>query len=134
MMRSLFISFAISVGLFAATISAADSVSGKFGVDIIFTDDEIRIIRAYYDSHDKQVVNGKSGHRKKSLPPGIAKNLARGKPLPPGIATRKLPHELERALPPLRSGYKRIIVDGRVLLLEVATQIIHDVLSDAILQ
>jgi len=28
------------------------------------------------------------------LPPGIAKNVARGKPLPPGIAKRALPAEL----------------------------------------
>jgi hypothetical protein len=28
------------------------------------------------------------------LPPGIAKNVARGKPLPPGIAKRALPQEL----------------------------------------
>jgi hypothetical protein len=29
-----------------------------------------------------------------ALPPGIAKNLARGKPLPPGIAKRALPADL----------------------------------------
>ena len=29
-----------------------------------------------------------------SLPPGIAKNVARGKPLPPGIAKRAVPAEL----------------------------------------
>ncbi len=29
-----------------------------------------------------------------ALPPGIAKNVARGKPLPPGIAKRALPADL----------------------------------------
>ncbi|MFV4847461.1 anti-virulence regulator CigR family protein [Edwardsiella tarda] len=35
----------------------------------------------------------------KPLPPGIAKNLAKGKPLPPGIAKQALPASLARLLP-----------------------------------
>jgi hypothetical protein len=37
-----------------------------------------------------------------------------------------------RQLPPVHSGYERVIVDGRVLLVEIATQLIHDVLMDAV--
>ena len=70
--------------------------------------------------------------KQNALPPGIAKNLARGKPLPPGIAKKALPGDLSRRLPPVRDGYERIIVDGRVLLVEIATQVIHDILVDAI--
>jgi hypothetical protein len=36
-------------------------------------------------------------------------------------------------LPPAKNGSERIIVDGKVLLVEIATQVVHDVLSDAIL-
>ena len=68
----------------------------------------------------------------KPLPPGIAKNLTRGKSLPPGIAKQQLPNELIQRLPPVRAGYERVIVDGRLLLVAVATQVIADVLSDAI--
>ncbi|NJD30600.1 MAG: hypothetical protein FIB04_01775 [Gammaproteobacteria bacterium] len=68
----------------------------------------------------------------KPLPPGIAKNLARGKPLPPGIARQQLPPDLVRQLPPVPSGYERVVVDGRVLLVDIATQIIHDVLMEAV--
>ena len=41
-----------------------------------------------------------------------------------------LPQDLQRALPKTPSGYERVVVDGRVLLVEVATQVIHDVLMD----
>ena len=37
-------------------------------------------------------------------------------------------------LPPVSSGYERVIVDGKILLVEIATQVIHDVLTDIILR
>lgn len=73
--------------------------------------------------------------RQGGLPPGIAKNLARGKPLPSGIAKQihPLPQELEQVLPPVPQGYERVMVDGKVLLVDIATQVIHDVISDAVM-
>jgi Ni/Co efflux regulator RcnB len=68
------------------------------------------------------------------LPPGIAKNLARGKPLPPGIAKQQLPDGLVHALPAPPRGYERIVVDGKVLLVDMATQVIHDILTDIVLR
>ena len=67
------------------------------------------------------------------MPPGIAKNLARGKPLPPGIAKRGLPSELIVQLPPVPDGYERVIVAGKILLVEIATQVVHDILVDVLL-
>ncbi len=63
----------------------------------------------------------------KRLPPGIAKNLARGKPLPPGIAKRFLPQDLNASLP-AHPGYERIIVGSDVLLIDAATQVVADIL------
>ncbi len=80
-------------------------------------------IRAWYADHPSPSVE--------SLPPGIRKNLARGKPVPPGLARRMLPGGLEQRLP-VRDGYERIQVGLDVLLVEVATGIIHDVLMDVI--
>jgi hypothetical protein len=62
------------------------------------------------------------------LPPGIAKNLARGKPLPPGIAKRALPTGLLGRLPSY-PGHEVIIVDRDVFLVNAATQIIVDILE-----
>jgi Ni/Co efflux regulator RcnB len=116
--------------LFGITASAFADV----GVSVVFTDDEIKIIGAWYEeqSSNSHHGNGKSKDKNKALPPGIAKNLERGKPLPPGIARQHLPDGLVKALPVPPRGYERIIVDGRVLLVEVATQVIHDVLMDIV--
>ena len=54
--------------------------------------------------------------------------------LPPGIAKQQLPDGLVHALPAPPRGYERIIVDGKVLLVDVATQIIHDILTDIVLR
>ncbi len=38
------------------------------------------------------------------------------------------------ALPAPPGGYERIIVDGKILLVEIATQVVHDILSDIVLR
>ncbi|MEX2125704.1 MAG: anti-virulence regulator CigR family protein [Woeseia sp.] len=120
-----------------AAVSAETGVGaaqhGSLEVEVVFTDEEIRLIYAHYQSHREHDGKGNGGHKQKELPPGIAKNLARGKPLPPGIAKQALPYELRLALPPVRGGHERIIVAGKILLVEIATQVVRDVLTDVIL-
>ena len=65
------------------------------------------------------------------LPPGIARNYARGKPLPPGIAKKHLPGPLLGRLPQ-RDGYEWRQVGSDIVLLAAATGIIVDILNDAI--
>lgn len=108
--------------------------SADVGVSVEFSDDEVRIIGAWYEEHDSRAGHGGGKSKHKGLPPGIAKNLARGKPLPPGIAKQRLPDGLLHALPSPPRGYERIIVDGKVLLVEIATQVIHDILTDIVLR
>ena len=118
--------------LLMAALIAVNTVAVA-GTSVVFSKDEISIITDYYQHHRGDADAGKDKKNKgKPLPPGIAKNLARGKPLPPGIAKQQLPSDLMRQLPPVRPGYERVVVDGRVLLVEVATQVIHDVLMDAV--
>lgn len=107
------------------------SVNAQMGVGVVFSDNEISIISTWYREHDSSSKKGR-GKKQKGLPPGIAKNLARGKTLPPGIARNYLPDTLRRALPEPPHGHERIIVDGKILLVEIATGIIHDVLMDVI--
>ena len=66
-----------------------------------------------------------------ALPPGIRRNLARGKPLPPGIAKKSPPPDLVARVP-VPAGYELIEVGLDVLLVEVATSIVHDVLMDIV--
>jgi len=105
----------------------------EFGVGVVFSADEIEIISGYYRRDDALSHYGKHKKGLKGLPPGIAKNLERGKPLPPGIAKQQLPADLVAALPPVPKGHERVILDGRIILVEVATQVIRDVLTDLII-
>ena len=107
------------------------SVNAQVGVGVVFSDNEISIISAWYREHDSSTKRGR-GKKQKGLPPGIARNLARGKALPPGIAKNYLPDTLRHALPEPPHGHERIIVDGKILLVEIATGIIHDILMDVI--
>ena len=63
----------------------------------------------------------------KPLPPGIAKNLARGKPLPPGIAKQRLPADLQGRLQ-TRVGAEITIFGDRIVLLE-ASGLVVDILE-----
>ena len=63
-----------------------------------------------------------------SLPPGIAKNLARGKPLPPGIA-KQIDPALARQLP-YYPGYEWRQYGTDAVLVEVGTTVVREVLRD----
>ena len=65
----------------------------------------------------------------KPLPPGIAKNLARGKPLPPGIAKRMVPGGMLPQLPK-HPGYEWRVLGSDLVLIDAATSVIADVLQD----
>ncbi len=124
--------FFIASCLFFTLIPGAQpATAGELGVAVVFSDKDISIIGTWYKDHASS--QGKRGKKAKGLPPGIAKNLAHGKPLPPGIAKQYLPNGLRDLLPPPPRGYERIIVDGKVLLVEIATRVIHDILVDVIL-
>jgi hypothetical protein len=116
-----------------AVMAALLAASTPAMATMAFSSKEIAIIREYYTHAQHDTGKAKSGKQKsQGLPRGIAKNLARGKSLPPGIAKQQLPGDLARRLPPVRDGYERVVIDGRVLLVEIATQVIHDILVDAI--
>ena len=98
-------------------------VTVEFTAEFSFSLGDRGQIQAYYAS------NPTPGLR--ALPPGTRKNLTRGKSIPPGIAKRFPPDALRSSLsvPP---RYDVVVVGWDVLLVEVATGIIHDVLMDVI--
>lgn len=66
------------------------------------------------------------------LPPGLQKQLERTGRLPPGLEKRRLPDDLEAALPPLEDGTDRHVVGRDVVLIETATGVILDILRDVV--
>lgn len=64
----------------------------------------------------------------KSLPPGIAKNLARGKPLPPGIAKKTVPASMLGELP-YYPGYEWKIVGDDLVLIALSTAVVTAIIN-----
>lgn len=64
-----------------------------------------------------------------ALPPGIAKNLARGKPLPPGIAKKYAPAPMVSRLPHY-PGYEWRVAGTSLALVYSSSGIVADVLLD----
>ncbi len=88
---------------------------------------EISLIRTYLHNYrsDLPAVFAEA----KPLPPGIAKKIARGGRLPPGIAKRHFPANLIARLPQ-RPGERWLVTGKDIVLLEVATGLIVDILHD----
>ncbi|HEV8600573.1 MAG TPA: anti-virulence regulator CigR family protein [Gemmatimonadales bacterium] len=78
-------------------------------VRVVFHDSDRGVFREYYRAHRDAV---------KPLPPGIAKNLARGKPIPPGIAKTRVPEAVLVRLPWRPAGYTFFLVGDRVVLVD----------------
>lgn len=64
----------------------------------------------------------------KPLPPGVAKNLARGKPLPPGIAKKRVSGPLLEHLPHV-DGHDWLQVGTELVLVAVATGIVVEIVD-----
>ena len=116
--------------------------AAEFGVGVEFSDDEIRIISAWYRDHGGSSYQGggkgkhkglppgiaKNLQRGKPLPPGIRKNMARGKPMPPGIAKTRLPDPFIGALP-RHPGYEWQQAGADLVLVASGSLVISDILE-----
>lgn len=105
-------------------------------VDIVITEAERRIFEDYFGRNPCELrrCDGKGNlppglEKKRSLPPGLAKQLVRNGRLPAGLDRRALPEALVRRLPPRPAGYRYVMVDDRILLVERATDVILDALD-----
>jgi len=87
-------------------------------VRVVFVDSDRGVFREYYRTHREGV---------KPLPPGIAKNLARGKPLPPGIAKTRVPDVVLVKLPWRPPGYTFFLLGDRIVLVD-AKGLVADIL------
>ena len=103
--------------------------AGKFATARPF--DEPHPSRAAFSNADNTLVRVYFAQNRvvwTGLPPGIAKNYARGKRLPFGIAKKSLPADLQARLPK-REGYEYARVGQDVILVETATGIVVDVIE-----
>jgi hypothetical protein len=106
----------LSVGVLAADAGAQGASQGRgrgnsgtatsTSVTVVFRDGDRATFHEYFVAHNITA---------QSLPPGIAKNVARGKPLPPGIAKRAVPAELVAVGPKLDKDVSLSIVGDVVV-------------------
>lgn len=86
---------------------------------------------------ERAIIGDYLGHNRadfagvQALPPGIARKVARGGALPPGIAKKTLPGGLLARLP-ARPGQEWRVVGTDLLIVEIATGVIVDVLKGAL--
>ncbi|MCD1127652.1 RcnB family protein [Jinshanibacter sp. LJY008] len=88
--------------------------------------DDVSVTITFNQARGMAVNYGIIGY--KPLPPGIAKNLARGKPLPPGIAKKRVPVTMLNGLPHY-PGYEWYTVGDDLVLVAVTTLIVNTILQ-----
>ena len=82
--------------------------------------------------------NKHKGKKHKGLPPGLAKRdqlppgLAKRSELPPGLAKRDLPQDLRDLLPARGGGYELKEIDGSIILIDIATNTVLDIIEGAL--
>jgi hypothetical protein len=101
-------------------------VSGQAGVTVAGDHGYISAGISVGDARALAARHGLTGY--KPLPPGIAKNLARGKPLPPGIAKNFLPQPFIAQLPQ-HPGYEWRQAGSDLVLAVSGTYVVQDVLN-----
>jgi hypothetical protein len=111
-----------------------DNSAGSYergGIQIVFSTRDRDVIRDYYQDQDSNLPPGLA-KRGGNLPPGLQKHLERDGTLPPGLQKRihPFPAELERRLPPLPDGYRRVTLGVDILILDRRTQRIVDIVRD----
>lgn len=119
--------------------------------DAVFTASERRVLCDYFRiiscgtanqlGDGKGKIKGKVGSRDKTalpppglarhddLPPGLEKQYQRNGKLPPGLQKRQLPDDLRLLLPRRDANYERVIVGDDVVLVQIATGVILDLLE-----
>lgn len=88
--------------------------------------DQINVDISFSRARSLAVNHGLVGYQ--ALPPGIAKNLARGKPLPPGIAKKTLPASMIRDLP-YYPGYEWRAVGDDLVLIALSTAVVTAIIN-----
>lgn len=88
--------------------------------------DHVDVDISFSHARSLAVNYGLTGYQ--ALPPGIAKNLARGKPLPPGIAKKTVPASMLNQLP-YYPGYEWHRVGDDLVLIALSTAIVTSIIN-----
>jgi Ni/Co efflux regulator RcnB len=96
-----------------------------------FRDEHRDYVRQYYTQYYADKHRCPPGLAKKNngcMPPGQARKWAVGQPLPAGVAVYSVPQPVIVHLPPAPYGYRYARVGGDIVLIQVQTNIIVDII------
>ncbi len=102
------------------------------GDEPVFSVEERQVITGWYRDDRRGLPPGLA--KKDRLPPGLEKQLRERGTLPPGLAKKvqPLPPVLERRLPVLPTGYRRVMIGGDIIIMNARTSFICDILRIAV--
>jgi len=99
-----------------------------YAVRVVFTDHDRRLIGDYYAPRYRSLPPGQA--KRDRLPPGHAWRARHNQPISDDARWRYLPFELEQRLTRLPSEYVRVIVGTDVVIMNVRTRVVVDILED----
>jgi hypothetical protein len=110
-----------------------DDNTGHGNAGYAFRSQDREIVTTYYSKHGSGLPPGLA-KRNGDLPPGLEKQLRRNGTLPPGLQKKlqPCPIEISRQLPPLPPDYQRSIIGANIVLFNVKTNIVVDVMMDVV--
>jgi len=98
----------------------------------VFSEQERVLIKGWFHDNWNGLPPGLA--KRRTLPPGLEKQLQKRGALPPGLQKKiqPLPLELERQLRWLPTGYRRVVVAGNVILMNEETALIYDIVRGVV--
>jgi hypothetical protein len=99
-----------------------------YAVRVVFTDHDRRLINDYYEPRYRSLPPGQA--KRDRLPPGHAWRVRPNQPINDDARWRYLPNELEQRLTRLPPEYVRVVIGTDVVIMNVRTRVVVDVLED----
>jgi hypothetical protein len=99
-----------------------------YSVRVVFTDHDRRLIQDYYEPRYRSLPPGQA--KRDRLPPGHAWRARHNQPINDDVRWRYLPTDLEQRLTRLPPEYVRVVVGTDVVIMNVRTRVVFDILED----
>jgi hypothetical protein len=99
-----------------------------YSLRVVFSDHDRRLIHDYYAPRYQRLPPGLA--KKDRLPPGHAWRARVNHPMHDDARWRYLPYELEQRLTRLPAEYVRVVVGTDVVIMNVRTRVVVDILED----
>jgi hypothetical protein len=145
----LFLAAALCAGLATSAWADRDKDKGGKGKGHGQRSQVVQPVRVFVPDRDRQIVYGyyRTQYTNVRCPPGLAKKgngcmppgqayapprpvYVVGQPLPPTVVYQPVPPVLVQQLEPVPPGYGYVQVDNDVLLMDMASRLIADIVND----